>query len=501
MATPATVVTEDGIVLTRTVVNTKLLELKSFYIPKKRIGIQSRRLGAGGFGEVKLATLAPDSRLSNGAPTTVAVKVLEADGNSIIPLRLAYRLAREMIVWASCQHENILGFIGYFLPEDFALAYLVSPYMRNGNVRVYLEKNRVNTEDRLGLLRDTTNGLQYLHTRKPPIVHGDLKSLNVLVNDHRRAVLCDFGLSAVMQDTSTGLTTGPGFQGSTRWSSPEVITGSPKTLKSDMWGWGCLALEIMMSRIPYHEIKLDNQVIIQLCGSGTNRKTPEPSNPPHLPEGLLHLLRGCWEFSPDLRPGVDSCVDWLRPRTSVQRALPLKSSPWIDKAIMEQVSIFEEVVHNWVALAWKDWTVARILFQVSILTPKELLNELELTQGKLRDRSMDQDPNLLKGYFQLREQVLTQELNHRSKKPSFAERRQSPSCKDPTAQLLQTFSMLRNPIALSRSQVEQKLKGLPTYLKPFLGLLDQDRRLSFPLLRFERLVQNFPDDRDRKSVV
>lgn len=495
MTTPVTAIIEDKIVLTRAVVNTKLLALKPFHIPKERIEIQPRRLGAGGFGEVKLATFVPNRTSSSKLPSTVAVKILEADRNSIIPLRLAYRLAREMIVWASCQHENILGFIGYFLSEDFSMSYLISPYMRNGNVRVFLEKNRVGTEDRLGLLRDATSGLQYLHTRIPPIVHGDLKSLNVLVNDHRRAVLCDFGLSTVMQDTSTGLTTGAGFQGSIRWASPEVITGNPRTLTSDMWGWGCLALEIMTGRIPFHDINHDTQIILQLCGNGT-RRTPEPSDPPRLPEGLLHLLRGCWEFSPDLRPRVEICVDWLRPRTHVQRASPLKSATWIDSAVAEHIRVFEDVVHNWVELGWTDWRVARTLSQVSFLTPKELRSDLDLTQAKLLERSMSQDSNLkFKRYIQLREQVLKQELKHRSKGVSGVERRQSPSCQDPAAQLLQIFSTLRNPITLTRNQVGEKLKDIQTYLKPFVVPLDQERRLSSHLLGFEQLIRNFPDDR------
>lgn len=109
---------------------------------------------------------------------------------------------------------------------------------------------------------------------------------------------------------------------------------------------------------------------------------------------------------------------------------------------------------------------------------------------------MSQDSNLkFKRYIQLREQVLKQELKHRSKGVSGVERRQSPSCQDPAAQLLQIFSTLRNPITLTRNQVGEKLKDIQTYLKPFVVPLDQERRLSSHLLGFEQLIRNFPDDR------
>ncbi|KAG8898854.1 hypothetical protein FRC01_010739 [Tulasnella sp. 417] len=252
----------------------------------------------------------------------------------------------------------------------------------------------------------------------------------------------------------------------------------------------------MTDRIPYHELKHDGQVIVQLCGNVTNRKTPEPDNPPHLPEGLLHLLRGCWEFGPDLRPAVKTCVDWLRPRTNVQRASELKSATWIDKAVMERICLLEDAVGNWVELGLTDWKVARTLSQVSFLTQKELLDALSLTQRTLRDPSMGQASNILKRYFQLREQVLKQELNNRSKKPSMPERRQTPSSGDPAAQLLQIFSTIRNPVTLTRNQVGEKLKEIPTYLKPFLEPLDKDRRVASNLFAFERLVRNYPDDLD-----
>ncbi|KAG8900198.1 hypothetical protein FRC01_010241, partial [Tulasnella sp. 417] len=86
------------------------------------------------------------------------------------------RLAREMKDWASCKHPNILEFWGFHLSEDFTKAYLVSPYMVNGNVQAYIAREAPPQEVRLALIVDTITGLDYLHKRDPPVVHGDLKT-------------------------------------------------------------------------------------------------------------------------------------------------------------------------------------------------------------------------------------------------------------------------------------------------------------------------------------
>lgn len=57
-----------------------------------------------------------------------------------------------MVAWSSCHHENILPFIGYFLSQNLETAYLVSPYVRNGNVKDYLANRQAKVEERLELV-------------------------------------------------------------------------------------------------------------------------------------------------------------------------------------------------------------------------------------------------------------------------------------------------------------------------------------------------------------
>lgn len=71
----------------------------------------------------------------------------------------------------------------------------------------------------------------------------DLIQSNVLVNYERRAILCDFGLSKALSDVPSGLTTTRALKGSLRYLSPELLTNEKRSIRSDIWAWGCLAFE------------------------------------------------------------------------------------------------------------------------------------------------------------------------------------------------------------------------------------------------------------------
>jgi serine/threonine protein kinase len=111
---------------------------------------------------------------------------------------------------------------------------------------------------------DIADGLAYLHSMQPTIVHGDLKAvsdyflvyrysnlglpqLNILITDDRRACLTDFGLatasdSQVMNFSSLS-TEKPG--GTLRWTAPELLNGTDNSnTKSDIYAFACVCYEV-----------------------------------------------------------------------------------------------------------------------------------------------------------------------------------------------------------------------------------------------------------------
>ena len=99
---------------------------------------------------------------------------------------------------------------------------------------------------------DVARGLEYLHTLPSPVVHGDIKGANVLVDDDGCAKIGDFGLAKSTEEIITGLTTMDVPLGSIPWLAPELINESSPyhTTASDVWAFGYLALEVSYRQHP-----------------------------------------------------------------------------------------------------------------------------------------------------------------------------------------------------------------------------------------------------------
>ncbi|KIO24171.1 hypothetical protein M407DRAFT_103643 [Tulasnella calospora MUT 4182] len=190
-------------------------------------------------------------------------------------------------------------------------ARFISPFMANGNIVEYLENasQPVSDDLRLELLRDSLEGLLYLHSLSPPICHADIKPENVLVTDMVEAVLCDFGLARLTEGQPSGLTTTKTIKGSTRYMSPELLEeDAVHTLSSDIWAYGCLVLKVMTGSLPYARARSEHQVLLALM------KPQQPADPSGLglrDDGLKTLLAKCWNKSPSTRPSASECQLYL----------------------------------------------------------------------------------------------------------------------------------------------------------------------------------------------
>ncbi|KAG9024280.1 hypothetical protein FRB95_011724 [Tulasnella sp. JGI-2019a] len=282
--------------------NMALASLGRHHIPLEHLEIdESSVIGRGGFGIVMRGKML-------GYHSDVAVKRLKSDETRDI--RVAKRLVREMKAWSKLEHRNILSLIGCHLSEARDLALIVCPLQSNGNVRDYLQRVKPNALERLELALDTLSAIEYLHNLDPPVVHGDIKSVNVLVGDERQALLCDFGLTLAADEVPTGLTTSKGFKGSVRYCSPEVVMHEEarRTVFSDMWAWGCLLVEIMKETIPYAQLRNDFQVMFAL----TNRVPPESEELLIDPVDIRSIVQGCWHVEPGLRSTAETSAKDLR---------------------------------------------------------------------------------------------------------------------------------------------------------------------------------------------
>jgi serine/threonine protein kinase len=145
---------------------------------------------------------------------------------------------------------------------------------------------------------DIGKGLSYLHDRE--ILHRDLKSLNVLLDENFSAKISDFGLSKLKLETSsmskTSASQKEGSVGTLRWKAPELFKlKSRHTKASDAYGYGMVLWEIASRQIPFGEA--DEIVIMSSVKEGEKEDIPADC-----PAEYAGLIERTWSFDPEKRP-------------------------------------------------------------------------------------------------------------------------------------------------------------------------------------------------------
>lgn len=151
-------------------------------------------------------------------------------------------------------HKNIVKYLGYSKTRENLNIFL--EYVAGGSLASIISKYGCLTESVLkNYTRQILLGLEYLHWNR--IVHGDLKPGNILVNKEGVCKLADFGSARFLrkQDHDSIVST----IGTLNYSAPEVLAGNESTRFSDIWSFGCVIIEVLTGKPPWHSIS--NQVL------------------------------------------------------------------------------------------------------------------------------------------------------------------------------------------------------------------------------------------------
>ncbi|RDB21849.1 hypothetical protein Hypma_011051 [Hypsizygus marmoreus] len=226
-------------------------------------------------------------------------------------------LRRHGSVWLELNDDHISRFLG--LAFDLGLGpmpALILEYHPNGNILHYAKQHPMSDEDKLHLITQVALGLRYLHERKPPIIHGDIRAANVLINNNGQAVLTDYGLAFIIESSDfTSIKTA----GNCRWTAPEIMNPSdddesvesspPFTLASDIFAFAMFAVEVFTELPPFAKLKNDSAVIFAII---SNKRPELPSYVAEKP-ALSDLLKRCWHQEPTQRPSAREVCDILSP--------------------------------------------------------------------------------------------------------------------------------------------------------------------------------------------
>ncbi|KAJ7585178.1 TKL/TKL-ccin protein kinase [Mycena floridula] len=253
----------------------------------------------------------------------VAIKVLRSGvDDPLAEEKMKRRLAREMDAWKNLKHPNILPLYGTTSDPEFGrYQSMVCPWLQHGSVSKYMEQHGdiLSMTDRLQLLREVAEGLRYLHSES--IVHGDLSGANILIDHKGTACLADFGLSSIAKEFETPSYFTSSIGGAVRWADPLLHKYHDRTEPvlgpwNDIYSFGSVMLELLSGRIPYHYIKIDAQVVIELH-RGVKPRRPAPL---FVTDRQWEFIMKCWKDSSADRPGIDEVCDGIQALVEASRA-------------------------------------------------------------------------------------------------------------------------------------------------------------------------------------
>lgn len=266
-------------------------------------------IGEGGYGIVY------QGHLVNRSP--VAVKKLL---NNLGQAEKEFRVEVEAI--GHVRHKNLVRLLGYCIEGTQRL--LVYEYVNNGNLEQWLhgamrQHGYLTWEARMKILLGTAKALAYLHEAiEPKVVHRDIKSSNILIDDDFNAKISDFGLAKLLGAGKSHITTR--VMGTFGYVAPEYANSGLLNEKSDVYSFGVVLLESITGRDPVdygrptHEVNLVDWLKM-MVGSRRSEEVVDPNietrpSTSALKRALLTALR-CVDPDADKRPKMSQVVRML----------------------------------------------------------------------------------------------------------------------------------------------------------------------------------------------
>ncbi|XP_004250411.2 receptor protein-tyrosine kinase CEPR2 [Solanum lycopersicum] len=271
---------------------------------------EDKLIGSGGTGKVYRLDL------KKGCGT-VAVKQLWK-GNEVKVL------TREIDILGKIRHRNIVKLYASLMRERSKM--LVFEYLPNGNLFEALHrevkdgKTELDWYQRYKIAVGTAKGIAYLHHDcVPPIIHRDIKSTNILLDEEYEAKVSDFGVAKVSEISSRGSEFSC-FAGTHGYLAPELAYTSRVTEKSDVYSFGVVLLELVTGRKPIEEAYGEGKDLVYWASTHLNDKgsvlniLDQKVVSELVQDDMIKVLRIsalCTTKLPNLRPSMKEVVKML----------------------------------------------------------------------------------------------------------------------------------------------------------------------------------------------
>ncbi|CAN6245617.1 unnamed protein product [Urochloa humidicola] len=265
-----------------------------------------RELGRGGHGTVYKGIM-KDSRI-------VAIK-----RSKVCNTNQKDEFVQEIIILSQINHRNVVRLLGCCLEVEVPI--LVYEFIPNGTLfqLIHSEGASISLDDRLRIAIESAEALAYLHSSAfPSIIHGDVKSSNILLDDKYIAKVTDFGASHILAKNETQFMTI--VQGTLGYLDPEYLQERQLTEKSDVYSFGVVILELITRKtaiysddsserkglassfmVAMKENKLQDMLDKRIVGVGM-----EPL------QAIAELAKKCLSMKGEERPRMTDVVERLK---------------------------------------------------------------------------------------------------------------------------------------------------------------------------------------------
>jgi serine/threonine protein kinase/TolB-like protein/CheY-like chemotaxis protein len=243
---------------------------------------QYRLLEKLGEGSMGMVYLAEDTRLCR----RVALKFIHPD--RLKEKHAKERLFREARAAAAIDHPNVAAV--YAIGETDGHPYIVMALVQGQNLEERILEGPLEIHEGLHVARQLADALEAAHAKG--VIHRDLNPTNVILGEHGRVRIVDFGLAKL---SFASLLTEPGMLvGSANYVSPEQMKGEAVDHRTDIWSLGVILYEMFTGKRPF-EAERREAVYHAIA-----HNTPEPLNRwrPGLPEELSRIVLKCLEKEP-----------------------------------------------------------------------------------------------------------------------------------------------------------------------------------------------------------
>lgn len=307
-------------------------EIPQFHVERDDFKLENQ-IGRGSSGIVYKAKQISTGRI-------VAVKELTSmnlDKYEVASLR------REVLCLSTLKYKYLIDFIGATTTSPY---WIVTTFMPGDSLFARLRDKKDLSPYQLTVIAyEIAEGMAYLHSKN--IIHRDLKTLNILLDEKMEPRICDFGISRQCENMMTGLV------GTFNYMAPEIIAKTGYNLKADVFSYGMMLWEMLRGEIPFNDLGPMNAGKAILNGQ-------RPPIPRSTPKPLQQLIKDCWQVDIERRPSFNEILTRMRKeiisfpdadqnelkKFYIAKSEEIKKNEKVKKNVLQSISMCEENINE-----------------------------------------------------------------------------------------------------------------------------------------------------------